>query len=82
MDWHPEDIKAAVRKRGSTLSGLALANGVSAQLLSRALLDRSSSRAEKIIADFLGLHPKSIWPSRYHQNGGRLTPLEMRRVAI
>jgi len=81
MDWHPEDIKAAVRKRGSTLSALAARNGMSTQALSRALDERSSARAEKVIADFLGVHPMKIWPSRYDKQGERLSLLAFRKVA-
>lgn len=73
QDMHPEDIKAAVRKTGSTLAALARKNGVSRQAMSLALQARVSSKAERIIADFLGLHPMKIWPSRYDKTGERLS---------
>jgi len=81
MAWHPEDIKAAIRKRGSTLSALATRNGMTAQALSRALHERSSARAEQIIADFIGVHPMQIWPSRYDDQGERLSLLAVRKEA-
>lgn len=81
MDWHSEDIKAAIRKKGSTLTALARSNGISVQALSRAILERSSARAEIIIADFLGVRPMQIWPSRYDKRGQRLTLLETQQVA-
>lgn len=81
MDWHSEDVKAAIRKKGSTLTALAKANGLSVQSLSHAILERSSARAEIIIADFLGVHPMQIWPSRYDKRGDRLTRLEIQQVA-
>ncbi len=81
MAWHPEDIKAAVRKRGLTLSALAARHDMSTQAVSRALHERSSARAEKVIADFLGVHPMQIWPSRYDARGERLTLLAVRKVA-
>lgn len=81
MDWHSEDVKAAIRKRGSTLTALAKANGISVQALSRAIFERSSARAEIIIAEFLGVHPMKIWPSRYDASGARLTRLEIEQVA-
>lgn len=81
MDWHSEDVKAAIRKKGSTLAALAKSNGISAQALSRAILERSSARAETIIANFLGLRPMQIWPSRYDEKGNRLTRLETQQVA-
>ncbi|MGB3930130.1 MAG: helix-turn-helix domain-containing protein [Sphingobium sp.] len=70
---HPEDIKAAVRKAGATLSALGRKNGLSRQQMSLALHARVSAKAEKIIADFLDLHPRSIWPSRYDKTGNRLS---------
>lgn len=70
---HPEDIKAAVRKAGSTLAALGRCNGMSRQQMSLALHARVSAKAEKIIADFLGTHPKTIWPSRYGKTGTRLS---------
>ena len=81
MDWHSEDVKAAIRKRGSTLTALAKANGISAQALSRAIFERTSARAEKIIAEFLGVPPMKIWPSRYSKAGARLSRLEVEKVA-
>lgn len=81
MDWHSEDVKAAIRKRGSTLSALAKANGISAQALSRAIFERTSARAEIIIAEFLGMHPMKIWPSRYDEVGERLSRLQIEQVA-
>lgn len=71
-DWHPEDIKAAIRKRGSTLAELARAEGISKQVLSMVLQGRASARDEKAIAKFLSLKPATIWPSRYLPNGERI----------
>ena len=72
-DMHPEDIKAAVRKAGTTLAALGRDNGVSRQQMSLALHARVSAKAEQIIADFLDTHPKKIWPSRYTKTGVRLS---------
>lgn len=66
-DWHPEDIKAAIRKRGTTLAKLAKTAGVSKQLVSTALERRASEHVDDVIADFLGLKPHQIWPSRYNK---------------
>lgn len=77
-DMHPEDIKAAVRKRGATLSDLAREHGVHKQGLALALRARVSARAETIIADFLEIPPAKIWPSRYGPDGQRIT---LRKVA-
>lgn len=72
MDWHPEDIKAAIRKGGGTLSSLAAGNGVSAQAMSLTLQARVSARCELVIAKFLNVHPQTIWPSRYRPDGSRI----------
>jgi Ner family transcriptional regulator len=71
-DWHPEDVKAAIRKKGSTLSDLATRAGVSKQTVSAAIERRASERIDLLIADFLGLKPHQIWPSRYTAKGKRI----------
>lgn len=86
MDMHPEDIKAAIRKKGGSLAALARAQeasgkpAISIQALSQALQARVSARCECIIADFLEVHPRQIWPSRYRANGTRIGNA-MREVA-
>ena len=77
-DMHPEDIKAAIRKRGSTLSELAEASGMKKQNLAIAMRARTSARAETVIADFLGMPAAKIWPSRYRRDGQRIA---LRRTA-
>ncbi|CNK64912.1 helix-turn-helix domain-containing protein [Yersinia aleksiciae] len=49
-DWHPAEIIAAIRKKGSTLGNA---------------LSRRWPKGEKIIADYLGVDASVIWPSRY-----------------
>jgi Ner family transcriptional regulator len=71
-DWHPEDVKAAIRKQGSTLAELASTAGVSKQSISAAIDRRASERIDQIIADFIGLKPHQIWPSRYNAKGKRI----------
>ncbi len=80
-DMNPEDIKAAIRKAGTTMSALAAATGVARTTLSMALHARVSAKAEQVIGDFLKLHPMKIWPSRYDKTGRRLTLVEMRMAA-
>jgi Ner family transcriptional regulator len=71
QDWHPADIVAALHKAGWTLASLAEHHGLkSGGTLSKALRF-SFPIAEKRIADALGVHPKAIWPSRYHDTGER-----------
>jgi Ner family transcriptional regulator len=66
--WHPEDVKAAVRKRGETLTSLSLKNGFSESYLRNALM-RPLFDGEQIIARFLRVSAAAIWPDRYDANG-------------
>lgn len=72
-DWHPEDVKAAVRRAGWSLRQLSLHHGYDENTLRHAL--RTPSRAyEKLIADVIGVPPEQIWPSRYQRAGRALRP--------
>ena len=71
-DMHPEDIKAAIRKQGVTISELAEANGMSKQNVASAISARVSGPAEEVIARFLDKNPAEIWPSRYRRDGKRI----------
>lgn len=62
---HVEDIKAALRKQGWTLAGIAQELGVGPSAISHALTRQRSRRVEKVIANKLGLSPHEIWPQRY-----------------
>lgn len=66
--WHREDIKAAIRKRGTSLEKLSEANGLDRRACSLALL-RPHFAAEMVIAEFLGVSPRQIWPQRYDGDG-------------
>lgn len=66
-DWHPSDIIAAIRKKGSTLSAVSRKSGLSSSTLANTLT-RPWPKGEYIIADFLNIHPSEIWPSRYYDN--------------
>lgn len=68
-DWHPADVKAALEKAGLTLRALAKMHGLADSSSMSAALVRSLPCNEKRIADALGMHPKQIWPSRYHTDG-------------
>jgi Ner family transcriptional regulator len=73
-DWHPEDVKAAVRKTGTTLTALALANGLSESAVRRTLRC-PWPKVQGLIARHLGLRPQDIWPSRYDARGRPLPGL-------
>ncbi len=70
-DWHPADIKAALHKRGITLMSLAAAHGLTSSSTLSAALVRSYPVNEQRIADAIGVHPMTIWPTRYHADGSR-----------
>lgn len=63
-DWHPADIIAAVRKKGTSLAALSRQAGLASSTRENALY-RHWPKGEKLIADALGVTPEQIWPSRY-----------------
>jgi Ner family transcriptional regulator len=68
--WHPEDIKAAIRKRGISLAKLALNAGFPRHVCQHALHE-PNSHGEALIAGFLGIAAADIWPHRYNPDGTR-----------
>ena len=67
-DWHREQIKAAIRMTGQSLSSLAKAHGYEPSSFYWAL-KRPWPAVEAIIAHHLDKRPKDIWPSRYDRRG-------------
>lgn len=63
-DWHPADIIASLRKRGTTLAALSRESGLSTSTLRNALV-RPWPKGERLIANAIGVPPSAIWPSRY-----------------
>ncbi|PHM39624.1 transcriptional regulator [Xenorhabdus mauleonii] len=72
-DWHQADIIAALRKRGTTLAAVSREAGLSSSTLANTL-SRPWPKGEWIIANYLGIHPSEIWPSRYFDSYGQ--PIE------
>lgn len=64
--WHPQDILAAVRKRGTTLRALGRVHGFSTNALNVALTKRFPN-AHVVIARFLGVSLHELWPHWYDQ---------------
>ncbi|MGH6872166.1 MAG: helix-turn-helix domain-containing protein [Rhizomicrobium sp.] len=62
--WHAEDVKAAIRKKGTSLTELSRKYGYSDSYL-RGTLIRHRPKGEEIIARFLGVSPSDIWPERF-----------------
>jgi len=64
LDWHPADVKAALEKAGWSLRRLAAHHGYSNAMMAHALR-RQYPKAERYIAQAIGIAPEDIWPSRY-----------------
>ncbi|ABS69751.1 putative transcriptional regulator, Nlp [Xanthobacter versatilis] len=79
-DWHPEEIKSAVRKRGSTLYDLSRDAGLPEHAC-RSALRGPNFEGEFAIAEFLSLSPREIWPSRFRSDGGRIPQVRHRTKA-
>jgi Ner family transcriptional regulator len=76
-DWHPADVKAALKKRGLTLSALSRNHGYHPSAAGIAI--RSGwPELERIIAEALGTTPRVMWPSRYTEDGVPLRYLPRR----
>jgi Ner family transcriptional regulator len=60
---HPEDIKAGLRKRGSSLSKIARDLGLNRSTVSCVLYGRHSRRVRIAIAQQLGMKPEQLWPN-------------------
>ncbi|MFJ5453991.1 helix-turn-helix domain-containing protein [Pectobacterium jejuense] len=65
QDWHPADIIAALKKRGTSLSAVSRNAGLASSILANAL-KRHWPKGERLIAEALGSSPEQVWPSRYH----------------
>ncbi|MFV0448657.1 MAG: helix-turn-helix domain-containing protein [Vibrio sp.] len=63
-DWHQADIKAELEKRGTNLSKLSRAAGL-AECTLRNVFRMRYPKAQKIIAEAIGVAPEVIWPTRY-----------------
>lgn len=66
--WHRQDIIAAVRKKGSTLAEIARSVGLSRQSMYWATIS-PHVRANRAIAEFLGLPLATLWPQWFADDG-------------
>lgn len=71
--WHKEDIKAEIRKRGSTMNALARERGLPTSTVRNALT-RPVFSGEVAIAEFLGVPAHQLWPDRWTSDGRRIRP--------
>lgn len=70
QDWHPADIIAGLKKKGTTLAAVSRNAGLASSTLANTLL-RPWPKGEKLIADALETSPENIWPSRYMSRKGK-----------
>lgn len=72
-DWHRADIKAALEKAHWSYARLSVHHGYDRRMAQQAIY-RQYPRAERLIAEAIGVHPKDIWPSRYNADGTAKRP--------
>jgi len=68
INWHKADIHAAVRKAGSNMSEIGRSVGLKRQTMYWALIF-PHFRANRAIADFLGVSLHEIWPQWFDADG-------------
>ncbi len=69
---HPADIKAAVEKKGSNLTKIALDAGLSESACRMALRNKYVPAGERAIAAYLNIAPHKLWPNRYDRDDNRV----------
>jgi len=80
-DWHKADIKAALEKRGWSLRALSAHHGYNETVLCIALR-KPYPKAERLIAEAIGVHPMKIWPSRYDKDGNQIATNSAKSAAM
>ena len=62
MDWPA--VLAELHRRGMTLTELALRNDIPCTTMRR-IKSTTHYKAQAAVAEFLGMKPEEIWPTRY-----------------
>ncbi|NJO54381.1 MAG: transcriptional regulator [Bacteroidales bacterium] len=76
-DWHPADIVAALRKAGWSLRRLSVHNNQYPNSFAKALA-RPWPKAERLIAEAIGIPPEEIWPTRHAKRLERIARRDQR----
>lgn len=79
-DWSKAAIKCAIEEKGVSMAQLARANGYEKPRTFYNVLRMPYPKVERIVAEFLGVTPETIWPSRYAEPT-KITPSVHRKVA-
>ncbi|MDE2334264.1 MAG: helix-turn-helix domain-containing protein [Rhodospirillales bacterium] len=77
--WHPEDIKAELRKRFGEMTTLSKSWGYARTAISVALATDRSRVVERRIAEALQVPLHELWPDRWNPDG---TSLPRRRRGV
>lgn len=67
--WHPEDIRAAVRKRTGTISVLAERSGYTVSALCKVIRGCFMPGPAEAISRAIEIHPSVLWPQWFHPDG-------------
>ncbi|ENG0237722.1 helix-turn-helix domain-containing protein [Burkholderia multivorans] len=78
--WHKEDIKAAIRKRGTTMNALARDRNLPTSTVRNAL-SRPVYSGEIAISEFLGIAAYELWPDRWTPDGRRIRPRYAKHIS-
>lgn len=76
--WDRHSIKAAIARKGKSLSELAREIDMPETTL-RTALDKPCLSGEKAIANFLGIPLHILFPTRWDENGKRIYPRTQKR---
>lgn len=68
QNWHPEDVKAAIKKTGVHLSTLSTQNGMAPNTCRNSLY-KPMPRANVVIAQHLNMSLHRLWPEWYDARG-------------
>lgn len=71
--WDKHEIKAAIARKGYSLTALAKSYGIPAQTVRNAL-DKPSKSGELVIAKFLDKPLHELFPERWTANNKRIYP--------
>jgi len=70
IEWHPEDVRAAVRKRLKTIAALARSSGFSLSAICQAINGRNFLPGPCLaISTAIEVSPHELWPDWYAPDG-------------
>lgn len=79
--WHPQEIIAEVRKKGTNLQELARGHGLRRNALNRAVRE-CFPRLHTVIAECIGVPRQDIWPQFYTHTGERRCFKQVRAARV